>query len=66
MSISAWRVKQRRGVQPLVINPNNQFKLLLLFAILVCVAKDAIFDTIQAVCFYFLRTGEGGFGSITL
>ena len=66
MSISAWRVKQRRGVQPLVINLNNQFKLLLLFAILVCVTKDAICNTIQTTCFYFLRTGVGGFGSIDL
>ena len=70
MSISERRVKQRRGVQPLIINLYifKYFELHLLFAIFVSVTKDAVIDTIQTFCFYFLRPlhGRGGFGGIPL
>ena len=42
----------------------NYFELHLLFAIFVSVTKDAVFNTIQTFCFYFLRPWEGGFGAL--
>ena len=61
MSISARRVKQRRGVQPLIINLYiiNYFELLLLFAIFVSVTKDAVFNTIQTFVFTLCDHGRG-------